>query len=257
MADDATPSLQARIRSLPFPAVLALGGATGLLAAVLATLSVEPAADVKTDAVAASTTPGSEPAAEEPAEAASANGGEGRGGSGKPGGEPEPAESARDAPTPNDPPSDDDATANPADEEADAGDPDDEEPVEVLDEADVGDGDPSPAPASSVASGAEPAAPTPTKSPDRSAEADATPDELFTMAKAAYDDGQYRDAYRLATKSQRAKASTRTQMLRGRAACRLKDEKNAKAIVRSFKLGDERRKELRGFCKDRGVRVGL
>ena len=251
MADDATPSLQARIRSLPFPAVLALGGATGLLAAVLAAASVEPAADG--DAVATSTTPRSEAGVEEAPEAEAEGGAEGGGGSGKPGGEPRGAGSASDPPTPSEPPSDDDATANPADADVEDAEEDDEEPIEVLAEPDVGGGSPSPSPASSSASDA----PKTTKSPDRSAEADATPDELFTMAKAAYDDGQYRDAYRLATKSQRAKASTRTQMLRGRAACRLKDEKNAKAIVRSFKLGDERRKELRGFCKDRGVRVGL
>ena len=251
MADDATPSLQARIRSLPFPAVLALGGATGLLAAVLAAVSVEPAADG--DAVATSTTPRSEAGVEEAPEAEAEGGAEGGGGSGKPGGDPRGAGSASDPSTPSEPPSDDDATANPADAEVEGAEEDDEEPIEVLAEPDVGGGSPSPSPASSSAS----EAPKTTKSPDRSAEAGATPDELFTMAKAAYDDGQYRDAYRLATKSQRAKASTRTQMLRGRAACRLKDDKNAKAMVRSFKLGDERRKELRGFCKDRGVRVGL
>lgn len=97
----------------------------------------------------------------------------------------------------------------------------------------------------------------PPTSPSRAAEAAATPEELVGMAETAFDEGRYKDAYRLATRAQREQPSDRTQMLRGRAACRIKDERNAKTIVRSFKLTDDRRKTLRTYCKEHGVRVGL
>lgn len=251
MADEASSSLQARVRALPFPAVLALGGLTGLLGVALAALSVEPVAEA--DASATSTRSASEApkdananAGPTGAEAVAASP------SASAAGRPTAADDQPEADTAKDAELDDDtAIPEEPDAEEDA-EEDAEAEVEVDPQPDVG-----ASPAVEAGSNAKAPAPPPTKSSDRSAEADATPDELFAMAKAAYDEGEYRDAYRLATKSQRAKASDRTQMLRGRSACRLKDEKNAKAIVRSFKLGDERRKTLRTFCKDRGVRVGL
>ncbi|MCR9161286.1 MAG: hypothetical protein ACE37F_12505 [Nannocystaceae bacterium] len=245
MADDAAPSPPDRIRALPFSVVLALGGLSGLLAAAAAALTVEPGPAKDTPQTAKSEAPDPAPHVE-PEAPVDAGGGAASG---------EPTHGA-DTPPPTEPdPEELDATANAGFDEADE---EEEEEVEMLAEPDVGGDAPGAAAEDAPEESGATADVVPTaKSADRAAEAEATPEELFTMAQAAYDEGEYRDAYRLATRSQRAKASDRTQVLRGRAACHLKDEKNAKAIVRSFKLGDDRRKALRGFCKDRGVRVGL
>src|SRR5690606_4627303 len=113
-----------------------------------------------------------------------------------------------------------------------AGEGAEDDPVEIADRpTDVGSegaadgaGDPSSA-------DPDPAVATP-PDPNREAEATATPAELYDMAGQAYEEARYKDAYRLATKSQRAKPSDQTQMLRGRSACRIKDEQNAKEIVK-------------------------
>lgn len=272
MSDEpAAASFLDRVNTLSAPAVAGLGAAAGVLFAVLSALSVEPnsAADVahaaavgaesKTavaagadeDAPAGASQAGGDAAAEQPAEAA---GDEHDSASPHTGEHDAEAEADEDA-----------AAAEAADAD---GDPEDEPQDVVLLDPDVGtsdDAEPDPAddpaaddPAAAAAPGEAPAgSPAGRTQSDRDAEAKMDADELLTAAEEAYKDKRYKDAYRLATRSQRARPKDKAQMLRGRSACRLRDEKNAREIVRSFKLGDEHRKTLRTFCKDRGVRVGL
>lgn len=100
-------------------------------------------------------------------------------------------------------------------------------------------------------------APSTIKPVNRTGESKLTAEELYAAAKAAYAKREYREAFRLATKSQHAKADDATQALRGKAACQIKDRAAAKKIIKSFKLRDPKRKELRALCKDRGVNVVL
>jgi len=239
-----------RIETLPFPAYLGLGAATGLLAVLLAASSVKSgAADVREPVDGAVADAGvaaperSVPSAAAPSHDAAQNR------AASPGAGASAAESANAKP---EPPAEAEAPS-PADEPTREPAPEPEPEVVLEDDAPVEAEDTS---ADGTASGAE-QTPAGRTTAERAAEAEATPAELYALAKTAYDEGRYKDAYRLATRSHRAKASDKTQMLRGRAACRIKDQKNAKAIVKSFKLGDERRKTLRTFCKDRGVKVGL
>lgn len=246
MSDDpAAASFLDRVNTLSFPAVAGLGAAAGLLFAVLSALMVEPAPD---------SPPSSSPArAEEPArspeqerEAASkkeAGGGAGGGRGAKEAGEAPPGQPA--------PPAE--VEEEPADI---ALEPDVGASVEVVPTA-VDDATADEAADDQPADSLAPSSPTGRTQADRDAEAKMTPDELLSAASEAYEEKRYKDAYRLATRSQRSRPRDKAQMLRGRSACRLRDQKNAREIVRSFKLGDEHRKTLRAFCKDRGVRVGL
>ena len=84
-----------------------------------------------------------------------------------------------------------------------------------------------------------------------------TAEELLEEAKTALKEKRYRDAYRLATRSNYKKKSNETMLVKGKAACGMKDEKAAKNVMKDFALNDDRRKEIRNFCRDRGVRVGL
>lgn len=268
MSDDpAASSVLDRVNTLSAPAVAGLGAAAGLLFAVLSALSVEPGPAPDTGPVAAATILDETP--DEPA--AVAEGDDHRSAQTEPRGGAKDAASRGQAGSANQ----DSETAPPAAPGADTGPDADEGPDEgpdedvVLLEPDVGSSEdadaaavPSEGDAPSTerddAPGAAPAAgPTGRTQSDRDAEAKMDASELLTAAGEAYKDGRYKDAYRLSTRSQRARPADKAQMLRGRSACRLRDEKNAREIVRSFKLGDEKRKTLRTFCKDRGVRVGL
>jgi hypothetical protein len=133
-----------------------------------------------------------------------------------------------------DPDADPAAAADPAADAAAAG----EDPVEL---DDAGEATPTP----------------PLKDSNRAAEASMTADELYEAAKKAYEEGDYRDAFRLSTRSYYKERRPETQFLRGKAACALKDEEASKEIVKSFKLSDPKRKQLRDHCKAKGVRVGI
>ena len=261
MSDETPSTLQERLLALPFAAYLGLGALTGVLAVALASLSVESSSQAT---VAAARVDGG--GVQDGADVAAGSAGSedtvraaGAGGKAAAGQavSADPDEDAHDAEPDAADPAAPEAEGAAADSGVEAGAPDDDA-VEIADSpSDVGSAnDGAEAEAGTPSSAAEPAV-APPPDPNREAEAAATPEELYDMAKEAYDDGRYKDAYRLATKSQRAKPADRTQLLRGRAACRIKDEQNAKEIVKSFKLGDDRRKTLRTFCKDHGVRVGL
>ncbi len=260
-----------RVNTLSAPAVAGLGAAAGLLLAVLSALSVEPGSTGDASQVVAGSEPkpgamhgedgvrraadgpDAEPAGAGHDSAADADADAGAEANGE-------ADANADANA--DPDADPDAESN-AGAETDAA--DEPEDVVLLD-PDVGSPDDDAAPAAeddpqaSETAGAAsqaPASPAGRSQADRDAEAMMDADELLAAAAVAYQEKRYKDAYRLATRSQRARPQDKAQMLRGRSACRLRDEKNAREIVRSFKLGDEHRKTLRTFCKDRGVRVGL
>lgn len=100
--------------------------------------------------------------------------------------------------------------------------------------------------------------PTPIKTdPDRSAESSMSAEELLAAAKEALDQGNNRDAYRLATSSVRKQPSEDGSLIRGKAACGLRNKGRAKDAMRTFKLTDDRRKAIRETCKANGIRVGL
>lgn len=276
MSDDpAASSVLDRVNTLSAPAVAGLGAAAGLLFAVLSALTVEPGPAPKPGplpaASAASESSGEPAAAEEDnhrstqaeVRAGAKDGANGGPGSAKPGSEA--------TPPPNPGGEADDEAGSGADDGLGPGEDEngDEDEDVVLVEPDVGsaeDAAPAVAPSEDAPDGAAddpppgaapPASPAGRTQSDRDAEAKMDADELLAAADEAYKDKRYKDAYRLSTRSQRARPRDKAQMLRGRSACRLRDEKNAREIVRSFKLGDEKRKTLRTFCKDRGVRVGL
>ncbi len=252
-----------RVNTLSAPAVVGLGAAAGLLFAILSALQVDSSPDrglapIEADAGGAkdpATPAGAQTRAEKAAddsaqdeiEAAAAQA------AGQP--EADAGDDPSDAPTPGpDVGAVIDAEADPAAEaelelEPDTETGDDADGENAGDEA--GDDD------DAAVGSSPPPSPAGRSQADRDAEAKMTADELLTAATEAYQDKRYKDAYRLATRSQRSRPLDEAQMLRGRAACRLRDENNAREIVRSFKLGDEHRKTLRTFCKDHGVRVGL
>ncbi len=102
---------------------------------------------------------------------------------------------------------------------------------------------------SNSSSSTSPGAPDPTS--------DMTADELREEATKALKEKRYRDAYRLSTRSYYKKKDNGTLLIKGKAACGMKDDKAAKAAVKALPRGDERRKDIRTYCRDRGVRVGL
>lgn len=244
-----------RVNTLSFPAVVGLGAAAGLLFAVLSALMVDagPAASTPQSSTSPATadTATKSPVHEPVSSDAAGAGGDGRRSEGA---------SAATANEVEPPPAEAEEEPDVIELEPDVGTAVDVEPTPADDAATDG--------ASDGAAPDQPASDQPVDSPpppsptgrtqaDRDAEAKMTADELLDAASEAYQDKRYKDAYRLATRSQRSRPRDKAQMLRGRSACRLRDEKNAREIVRSFKLGDEHRKTLRAFCKDRGVRVGL
>ncbi|MGH1340608.1 MAG: hypothetical protein ACRBN8_03580 [Nannocystales bacterium] len=263
MSDEpAATSFLDRVNTLSAPAVGGLGAAAGLLLAVLSALSVETGST--TDVAPATVVAAAEPNADGPVSRSQATATDEDQAAAEDAAQDssqrahEPA--LEGAPVP--PPGGAEDETPPAEEEAEQ----EESQDVVLMDPDVGTShiagaDPEASEKSEVAADSAPSDSTPPPSgrtqSDRDAEAKMDADELLTAATEAYDDRRYKDAYRLATRSQRAKPKDKAQMLRGRSACRLRDEKNAREIVRSFKLGDEHRKTLRTFCKDRGVRVGL
>lgn len=257
MSDDpAAASFLDRVNTLSFPAVVGLGAAAGVLLAVLSALSVEggpTAPDPQPPAHSATAgTAAKNPTGEPDLDGA---GGDGNGPMGV---------NAAGAATPADP--SDAAEGEPPPEPGEEPPPEPEEPAlepDVGAAVDVEVLDPEDDTATDEATSDKPVDAPPPPSPagrtqaERDAEAKMDADELLTAAQEAYQDKRYKDAYRLATRSHRSRPRDKAQMLRGRSACRLRNEKTAREIVRSFKLGDEHRKTLRTFCKDRGVRVGL
>ena len=65
------------------------------------------------------------------------------------------------------------------------------------------------------------------------------------------------NAYRLATRSGYKKKTNETHTVKAKAACGNKDEAAAKAAMKSLPLGDDRRKSIRDYCRDKGVRLGI
>jgi len=266
MSDDsAAASILDRVNTLSAPAVAGLGAVAGVLLAVLSALSVEPSSSAEAAAhraaVGADTQATATPASAAHADAAV-------GDSQASGAAEAVHDSGRAAGDPGAKP-DVEAEADAEDGASEASDDLDDDPEDVVlldpdvgasDEADLSAPLDPGAPAaeeSAASAGTPPASPTRRTQSDRDAEAKMDADALLAAASEAYQEKRYKDAYRLSTRSQRARPKDKAQMLRGRSACRLRDEKNAREIVRSFKLGDEHRKTLRTFCKDRGVRVGL
>lgn len=252
-----------RVNTLSFPAVVGLGAAAGLLFAVLSALMVDvgPAAsDPQSSTTPATADTATKSPVHEPVSSDAAGaGGDGRSSEGA---------AAANTNEVEPPPAEAEEEADVIELEPDVGTAVDVEPTPADDAATDGasdgaapdqpsDGAAADQPADQPADSPPPPSPTGRTQADRDAEAKMTSDELLTAASEAYEDKRYKDAYRLATRSQRSRPQDKAQMLRGRSACRLRDEKNAREIVRSFKLGDEHRKTLRAFCKDRGVRVGL
>ncbi len=84
-----------------------------------------------------------------------------------------------------------------------------------------------------------------------------TAEELRIAAQQALDERRYRDAYRLATRSQYKRRSNATLLIKGLAACGMKDSDAAKDVVRALPQRDDRRKAIRKSCRDRGARIGL
>ncbi|MEX1363313.1 MAG: hypothetical protein AB1Z98_09320 [Nannocystaceae bacterium] len=105
--------------------------------------------------------------------------------------------------------------------------------------------------------GSSAAAPPIEPDPDAQAEAELTAEEMYEQGMQALADKRYRDAYRLGTRSYYKTKSRDTLALKAKAACGLNDEDSAKNSLRELPLGDDRRKEIRGYCRDRGVRLGL
>lgn len=122
---------------------------------------------------------------------------------------------------------------------------DDDEPVGLDDDA-----TPDERGSSAAASPLEP-------DPDARAEAQLTAEQMYEQGMQALADKRYRDAYRLGTRSYYKTKSRDTLALKAKAACGLDDEDSAKNALRELPLGDDRRKEIRGYCRDRGVRLGL
>jgi len=91
----------------------------------------------------------------------------------------------------------------------------------------------------------------------RAAEAQMTPEELLAAAKEAFAQGRYRDAYRLANRSNYQKPTAEALLLSGRAACELRDKELAKTAMKGFKRSDPERKTIKEACQRRGVRLGL
>ena len=92
---------------------------------------------------------------------------------------------------------------------------------------------------------------------DADAERAMNADELRAAAKEALDQRRYRDAFRLATRSQSKSRSNATLLIKGLAACGFKDEDAARAVVHALPPRDERRKTIRKSCRDRGARIGI
>jgi hypothetical protein len=98
-------------------------------------------------------------------------------------------------------------------------------------------------------------APQPTSDP--SGEAAMTAEELLEEAKKALSEKRYRDAYRLATRSGYKKKTNETYTVKAKAACGMKDEASAKDAMKALPMGDDRRKVIREYCREKGVRLGI
>ncbi len=105
--------------------------------------------------------------------------------------------------------------------------------------------------------GPGPSVGTPASSGSSSAEAQMTAAEMREEAKKALSEKRYRDAYRLATRSYYKEKSNETLEIKGKAACGMNDERAAKSAIKALPVGDDRRKEIRGYCRDRGLRLGI
>jgi len=84
-----------------------------------------------------------------------------------------------------------------------------------------------------------------------------TAEQLLEEAKTALSEKRYRDAYRLATRSGYKKKTNETYTVKAKAACGMKDEASAKDAMHSLPMGDDRRKAIREYCREKGVRLGI
>ena len=78
---------------------------------------------------------------------------------------------------------------------------------------------------------------------------------LLVSAKKALAAGKARKAYALAQRSRGIKRSNDALLVMGRAACRMKDEKKAKAAAQGLPFREAR--EVRKACRSKGIRLGL
>lgn len=95
-----------------------------------------------------------------------------------------------------------------------------------------------------------------TTDPDRAAEAAMSAEELLAKARESLKSKKYRDAYRQSTASYHKKKSDAALKVRVEAACGMNNKSAAKSSFDKVSSGPDRR-ELRGKCRDHGVRLGL
>jgi hypothetical protein len=94
------------------------------------------------------------------------------------------------------------------------------------------------------------------KDPSKVAEDEMSAAELLAAAKEALSAKSYADAYRLAGKAHRKKASEAALVVRVEAACGMKNKNTAKSSFDKITTGKTKR-DLRAKCRDKGVRLGL
>lgn len=91
----------------------------------------------------------------------------------------------------------------------------------------------------------------------RLSEAAMSAEELLETAQTNLVAGHYHDAFRQATASSIRAPTPTAHLIRGQAACGLRDRSQARDAMKALKFSDPERKAIRETCKSMGVRVGL